>query len=162
MANLMGANLGGANLVLADLSGAVLVETSLADAALTGCRIYGISGRNVKLSEGTKQQGLIITAKDEPEITTDDLEVAQFLYLMLHNDKLRRVIDTIRSKVVLILGRFSLPERKRVLDALREELRKPGRGVRSGGLRLRKAKPNDYPHRHASCTYGSVRDCRHL
>jgi uncharacterized protein YjbI with pentapeptide repeats len=128
MANLMGANLGGANLVLADLSGAVLVETSLADAALTGCRIYGISGRNVKLSEGTKQQGLIITAKDEPEITTDDLEVAQFLYLMLHNDKLRRVIDTIRSKVVLILGRFSLPERKRVLDALREELRKPGRG----------------------------------
>jgi hypothetical protein len=28
---------------------------------------------------------------------------------------------------VLILGRFSLPERKRVLDALRDELRKPGR-----------------------------------
>jgi hypothetical protein len=29
--------------------------------------------------------------------------------------------------VVLILGRFSLPERKQVLDALRGELRKPGR-----------------------------------
>jgi hypothetical protein len=35
---------------------------------------------------------------------------------MLHNDKLRRVIDTITSKVVLILGRFST-ERKLVLDA---------------------------------------------
>jgi hypothetical protein len=32
------------------------------------------------------------------------------------------VIDTITSKVVLILGRFT-PERKAVLDALREELR---------------------------------------
>jgi hypothetical protein len=40
---------------------------------------------------------------------------------------IQRVIDTITSKVVLILGRFSLPERKTVLDALREELRKSGR-----------------------------------
>ena len=77
----------------------------------------------MKLSEGTKQRNLVITDQDEPEITTDDLEVAQFLYLMLHNDKLRRVIDTITSKVVLILGRFST-ERKQVLDALRDELRK--------------------------------------
>jgi len=42
---------------------------------------------------------------------------------MLHNDKLRSVIDTVTSKVVLILGRFS-PERKQILDALRDELRK--------------------------------------
>jgi hypothetical protein len=41
---------------------------------------------------------------------------------MLHNEKLQRVIDTITSKVVLILGRFT-PERKTVLDAIREELR---------------------------------------
>ena len=33
-------------------------------------------------------------------------------------------IDTITSKVVLILGRFSLSERKQVLDSLRDELRK--------------------------------------
>ena len=61
--------------------------------------------------------------RDEPEVTTDDLEVAQFIYLLLHNEKLQRVIDTITSKVVLILGRFS-SERKMVLDALRDELRK--------------------------------------
>jgi hypothetical protein len=41
----------------------------------------------------------------------------------LSNAKIRHVIDTITSKVVLILGRFT-PERKVVLDALREELRK--------------------------------------
>jgi hypothetical protein len=41
---------------------------------------------------------------------------------VLHNEKIRDVIDTITSKAVLILGRFT-PERKVVLDALRDELR---------------------------------------
>ena len=59
----------------------------------------------------------------EPEITVDNLEVAQFIYLLLNNERIRHVIDTITSKAVLILGRFT-PERKAVLDALREELRK--------------------------------------
>jgi hypothetical protein len=69
-----------------------------------------------------KQQNLVIT-DEHPWITVDDLEVAQFIYLMLHNEKVRQVIDTITSKAVLILGRFT-DERKTVLDALREELRK--------------------------------------
>src|SRR5262249_38735213 len=71
----------------------------------------------------TKQQNLVITPRDEPEITVDNIEVAQFIYLMLNNQKVREVIDTITSKAVLILGRFT-NERKAVLDALREELRK--------------------------------------
>jgi hypothetical protein len=41
---------------------------------------------------------------------------------MLNNQKIRDVIDTITSKAVLILGRFT-DDRKAVLDALREELR---------------------------------------
>ena len=41
---------------------------------------------------------------------------------MLNNKRIRHVIDTITSKAVLILGRFT-PERKAVLDALRNELR---------------------------------------
>ena len=117
------ANLKAAKLCGADLSKAVLVETDLENAILSKCRVYGISAWNVRLNEGTNQDDIIITGPDEPQITTDDLELAQFLYLMLHNDKLRRVIDTITSKVVLILGRFS-SERKMVLDALRDELRK--------------------------------------
>jgi uncharacterized protein YjbI with pentapeptide repeats len=123
-ANLSGADLSGTNLVGADLRGASLVEADLTDADLTSCRIYGISAWRLKLSEGTKQQGLVITPEGEPDVTADDIEVAQFLDLMLHNDKLQRVIDTITTKVVLILGRFSLPERKNVLDALRDALRK--------------------------------------
>jgi hypothetical protein len=58
----------------------------------------------------------------ESEITVDNIEVAQFIYLLLHNQKIRDDIDTITSKVVLILGRFT-DERKKVLDALRDELR---------------------------------------
>lgn len=45
----------------------------------------------------------------------------QFLYLLLNNQEIRDVI-IITSNAVLILGRFS-PERKIILDRLREELR---------------------------------------
>jgi uncharacterized protein YjbI with pentapeptide repeats len=132
-ANLYGANLSGANLTDANLSGAKLsradlrraqlVDTVLREADLTGCRIHGISVWGPKLDESTKQQNLVITKPDEPEVTVDNIEVAQFIYLILNNQKIREVIDTITSKVVLILGRFT-DERKQVLDALRDELRK--------------------------------------
>jgi hypothetical protein len=88
---------------------------------LTACSIYGLSVWNVQLKE-TKQGNLVITRENEPTITVDNLEVAQFIYLLLNNQKIREVIDTIAKKVVLILGRFT-PERKQVLDALRDELR---------------------------------------
>jgi hypothetical protein len=81
-----------------------------------------LSAWRLKL-EGAKQQNLIITKPGEPEITVHNIEVAQYVYLLLHNEKVRDVIDTtITSKIVLMLGRFT-PERKAVLDALREELR---------------------------------------
>ncbi len=111
----------------ADLSGAYLeyvslVETNLKEANLTACSVYGISAWKVQL-DGAIQSNLIITPDHEPTITVDNLKVAQFIYLLLNNQEIRDVIDTITSKVVLILGRFS-PERKVVLDALRDELRK--------------------------------------
>jgi hypothetical protein len=131
-ANLRGADLVGANLHSAcfsnadlkeaNLENAELVETDLTGADLTGCRIYGVSAWRLKL-ERTKQQNLIITERDESTVTVDNIEVAQFIHLMLHNQKIRDVIDTITSKAVLILGRFT-DERKAVLEALREELRK--------------------------------------
>ena len=106
-----------------DLRGAVLIETNLNEATLTSCSVYGVSAWKLRL-EGAKQSNLIINSPDdESAITVDDLEVAQFIYLLLNNQKVRDVIDTITSKVVLILGSFTV-ERKAVLDALRGELRK--------------------------------------
>ena len=49
--------------------------------------------------------------------------VAQFIHLILNNEEIRDVIHTLTSKSVLILGRFSMPERKSILDALRNKLR---------------------------------------
>jgi uncharacterized protein YjbI with pentapeptide repeats len=96
-ADLSGANLDGANLDFADLSGAnlsgasltsaILIQTNLTDADLTGCRVYGISAWDLKL-EGAKQRDLVITAPGQPEITVDNIEVAQFIYLLLHNKKI--------------------------------------------------------------------------
>jgi Pentapeptide repeats (8 copies) len=106
----------------ARLEGATLVDADLTRADLTGCRIFGVSAWRLKL-ERTKQQNLVITHVHEPTVTVDNIEVAQFIHLLLHNEKIRDVIDTITSKAVLILGRFT-DERKAVLDALREELRK--------------------------------------
>ncbi len=120
--NLSGTILFKADLSGADLSGARLVRTNLIQATLTDCRIYGISVWDVQLQEAS-QNNLIITTPNQPTITVDNLEVAQFIYLLLNNKKIREVIDTITSKVVLILGRFT-PERKAVLDAIRDGLRK--------------------------------------
>jgi hypothetical protein len=105
--------------------GAVLVQTNLTDAVLSKCHVHGLSAWGVKLSEGTKQQDLVITDVGEPEVTVDNIEVAQFVYLLLHNEKIRDVIDTVGKKGVLLLGRFT-EGRIVVLERLREELRKRG------------------------------------
>jgi hypothetical protein len=123
-ADLTGANLSGADLSAADLSAAQLLFTDLTSADLTGCRVHGVSAWNLKL-EGAKQRNLVITPQNEPEITVDNIEVAQFIYLLLHNEKIRDVIDTIGKKGVLLLGRFT-EGRMVVLEHLREKLRDLG------------------------------------
>jgi len=130
-ANLTDADLTATNLTEADFSDAILrgarieraslVSTILTGADLTGCRIYGISAWALNLS-GATQQDLIITREGEPKVTVDNVEVAQFMHLLIDNRKIRSVIDTITSKVVLILGRFTA-ERIKVLHAVRDELR---------------------------------------
>ncbi len=121
-ADFLVANLSGANLFRAKLYGVRFIGTNLTSTKLDGAKIYGISAWDIK-KDGLIQKDLIITPEGEPEITVDDLEVAQFIYLLLNNQKIRDVIETITSKAVLILGRFT-EERKAVLDALKDELRR--------------------------------------
>ncbi len=120
--NLRRANLTEARLIRTNLEGAQLLNTNIENAEFADCLIHGISVWNIQ-GQPKKQLNLIITRHDEPVITVDNLEVAQFIYLLLNNQKIRDVINTITTKAVLILGRFT-PERKAVLDAIREELRK--------------------------------------
>jgi uncharacterized protein YjbI with pentapeptide repeats len=130
-ANLSGANLTGVTFINADLSGADLtnanlqfarlIESNLDGANLSACRVYGVSAWNLS-SSGTVESDLIITPSGEASIAVDNLEVAQFLYLLLNNARIRQCIDTITSKVVLVLGRFTA-DRLPVLHGIRKALR---------------------------------------
>ena len=120
-ANLVKTNLDGAKLRRAAMPGARLIECSLENADLTGASVYGIAAWNVSTS-GAVQNGLVVTPPREAAVTVDELEIAQFIYLLLNRQKIRNLLDVITSKAVLILGRFT-PERKEVLDGIAEELR---------------------------------------
>jgi uncharacterized protein YjbI with pentapeptide repeats len=121
-AMLLRTNLASAKLMDANLSYAQLVESNLRDADISRCAIYGISAWGLNL-EGTIQANLVITPTGQSTISVDNLEIAQFVYLLLNNKKIRDIIDNIASKLVLVLGRFTA-HRKRVLELIREELRR--------------------------------------
>lgn len=130
-------NLSGATLVTADLSEADLRTADLRGANLIGSNLIRTRIDNAKISESYvygvsvwdldgefwEQRDLIITPADQPSITVDNIKVAQFVYLILNNKEVRDVINTLTSKSVLILGRFAIPERKVILDAVRDKLR---------------------------------------
>lgn len=118
-ANLNGVNLRDANLVCASF-----IATDIGDAILSRCRVYGISIWDLQ-GKSKEQKDLVITKFGQPEVTVDEIEVAQFIYLLLENQKIRNVIDSLTAKSVLILGRFSAG-RKKVLDAIKDSLRAKG------------------------------------
>ena len=90
--------------------------------------------------ERANQQNLVITRENEPAITVDNIEVAQFVYLLLHNEKIRNVIDTIGKKGVLLLGRFT-EGRIEILDDARQA---PQPGLCANGLQLREPETKDF------------------
>lgn len=98
-----------------------LVSSDFSHTKIYNCYVYGISSWDLNL-DGSVQKDLIITPRGKPTITVDNIELAQFLYLLINNSKLRDAIDSIASKSVLILGNFS-KERKKILNQIREQLR---------------------------------------
>jgi hypothetical protein len=117
--------LDGASFADCDLRYVNLTEAQCDSTRFTGARIYGASLWGLKGSPGD-QSNLVITPEGAAKVTVDNVDIAQFIYLLLNNSKIRNVLDTVTSKVVLIVGRFS-EERKPLLDKLREELRKRDR-----------------------------------
>lgn len=129
MTNLTNVDFSGADLTGSNLQGAQLISTNFENAKLNQCKIYGTSVWSVNLNN-TEQKDLIITRQskisfdkqEEGIITLDNLLMAQFIYLLLENKNIRSILETVTSKVVLILGNFS--EGKKILELLRKELRK--------------------------------------
>ncbi len=121
-ADLMAADLSGSDLTGATLARATMVSTKIDKAKVSGSWVYAVNVWDLE-GEFDEQRDLIITHKGQPIITVDNIKVAQFIYLILNNEDIRGVINTLTSKSVLILGRFAIPERKAILDALRNKLR---------------------------------------
>jgi hypothetical protein len=121
-----------AKLIRTNLQGTQLAKTYFSRARLDKCKVYGMSAWDLKLDR-TTQKNLLIRYRSqtsnrnkqdsiETQLEVDDLQVAQFIYMLLNNQNLRTVINAATSSIVLIFGRFS-KKRKKVLDALREKLR---------------------------------------
>jgi hypothetical protein len=108
----------------ASIEGASLVGSAIQGAILKGTKVYGVSAWDLR-GEPAVEQDLLITPFGKETVTVDQLRVAQFIYLLLDNPKIRGVIDTVTAKAVLLLGRFT-DERKAVLEELRKALRLSG------------------------------------
>lgn len=125
MPNLANSNLQGAVFNNCALSGANFSNSNLNNCTITNCIVFGVSVWNIS-TEGLIQENLTITNhKDQSIITVDDIEIAQFIYLISNNKKVSNAIDTITSKVVLILGRFST-ERLRILRVIKDKIKEKG------------------------------------
>jgi len=122
-ADMFNADLSGADLAGANLETASLVDANIDGANLRGSSVFGVSAWNVR-GVPSDQSHLVINRAGEPHIEVDDLEVAQFIYLLLNRRKLQNVITTLGQKAVLILGRFA--ERKELLEAIAAKLRSFG------------------------------------
>jgi uncharacterized protein YjbI with pentapeptide repeats len=116
-ADLRGADLRGSKLVNANLVRAKIGEAKISNSQVYGVNVWDLEG------EFEEQKELVITPDEASLITVDNIKVAQFIYLILNNREIRDVLNTLTSKTVLILGRFAIPERKAILDGLRNKLR---------------------------------------
>lgn len=96
-----------------------LVKADFSNTIIDGVLVYGTSAWDLRL-EGSIQQNIYISDSSST-ITVPNIELAQFIALLINNSRIREVIDTITSKVVLILGRFT-EHRKAVLDEIKKEL----------------------------------------
>ena len=126
-ANFEGARCENTDFSGSDLRYASMVKTNLKGASLTDVHVFGISAWGVETDASTRQDLIVGRKEDEREapLRAHDLQTAQLLGLMLDGAGVRAVLDSMTSKLVLILGSFS-PAEKTVLDALRATLQSHG------------------------------------
>ncbi|MCC6446836.1 MAG: pentapeptide repeat-containing protein [Armatimonadetes bacterium] len=144
-ADLTGANLAGADLSGADLRATQVIKADLSRANLTGanleyahwvevnlwqgklnhCRIHGLSSWDVKL-EDAEQFDLTLTPPGEPVVTVDTVGMAQLVYLLLHDARLRSLVRVRSPKAAVIFGHFGKEGRREFLTAIKTAVRQAG------------------------------------
>ena len=101
----------------ANLQGTQLAKTNFEGAKMNGCKVYGASAWDLKLERADQSKIAIRYLQEnmekngegnnESEITVDNIEDAQLVFLLLNNPKIHGVLESVTSKTVLILGRFT-------------------------------------------------------
>jgi hypothetical protein len=98
-----------------------LAEADVDGAVLDGCRLYGAGIWGLK-GEPKRETGLIVQASETaPALAVDDLESAQFLFVLLDNPRIAEAIDALSNRTVLLLGRFT-PRQKATLEWMKQRL----------------------------------------
>lgn len=109
------------------MRGAVLEAVSFFNCNFKGAdfsssEVNGVSAWGNFYDEHTKQNDLIVSSYDEEDITIDHLDLAQFIYLLLNSNGVRSAINSLTTKIVLILGSFASNDME-VLESIKSELR---------------------------------------
>jgi uncharacterized protein YjbI with pentapeptide repeats len=108
-----------ATLMWAKLIGSLFQQSIIYNTEIFGSAIWDI------ILDNSQTKDLIISKKNETQIKVDNIEIAQFIYLLLNNSKIRETITSLTSKLILILGRFT-SERLKVLTDIKEHLSNKG------------------------------------
>jgi len=137
-ADLSDADLSGANFTHVDLQNARLNCATVEGTTFSECRVFGAAAWGLR-GTPAKQRGLFVspitadlrppTAPDMSQreeqygaaLTVDSIELAPLVFSVVERERFADVINTLTSKVVLILGRFIDP-RMLILQAVREQL----------------------------------------
>lgn len=123
LTNLVGCNLQKTKFIDCYLNGSNLSRSNLNESIIKNSTVYGVSAWDLS-TEGSLQENLTITNYyNDSTLTVDDLEIANFIYLITNNNKVANAIDNISTKVVLILGRFT-SERLEILKYIKSILKK--------------------------------------
>jgi uncharacterized protein YjbI with pentapeptide repeats len=125
-ATLIGADLSRAVLKRADLEGADLTdvnlnECDLAQARITNCQVYGVSAWNTHLEEAIQNNLRLTRSRDGRQrvITVDTVQTAVVINLLLESGGVSTLIDTLSSKTVLVLGRFTREKKASLMHSRR-------------------------------------------
>jgi hypothetical protein len=120
-ARFVGADLSNADARASDLSFAAFANTIVEGTDFGYSDVYGASVWGLT-GTPADETSLTVTPPNEQSLRTDGLELAQLIYLLMRNEHARDLIDTVSSRMVLLLGNFK-PERMAVLTAVRSSLR---------------------------------------
>lgn len=139
-ADLSGADLSSASFTHVDLQNARLNCANVEGATFSECRVFGAAVWGLRGTPAT-QRGLFvspITADLRPPthwerydqqeqygsaLTVDSIELAPLVFSLVERARIADLVNTLTSKVILILGRFAEP-RMTILQTIREQLAK--------------------------------------